>query len=107
VISWVIKHPALASIIGTWVFNNIVTVLVSSLPAPTQDSSAKYVYWFKVANTIIGNIARANSTALEKSPNWEAAVNAHIAKLAASSAAQSVPLSQATSSSDKSQEKKP
>lgn len=82
-IAWALRHPALAAMIGTWIFNNIISVLVSSLPAPTKDSGPGYVYWFKVSNTIIGNIARANSTALEKSPNWQAAVDAHIAKLAA------------------------
>jgi hypothetical protein len=94
-IAWILRHPAFASIIGTWVFNNIITVLVSSLPAPTKDSKPSYVYWFKVANTIIGNVARANSTALEKSPNWEAAVNAHIAKLAATGQIGSVNLNSA------------
>jgi hypothetical protein len=75
-------HPYLASAIATWAFNNIVTVLVSSLPAPTKDASPRYVYWFKVTNTIIGNIKRAQSTALEDSPNWQAAVQAHLDKLA-------------------------
>ena len=34
----------------------------------------RYQYWFKVANTIIGNINRAHATAVENSPNWQAAV---------------------------------
>lgn len=74
-ISWAMRHPYITGGVAVWIFNNIVTVLVSSLPAPTKDSSAKYVYWFKVANTIIGNLARAKSTALELSPNFQDALN--------------------------------
>lgn len=73
-------HPYTASIIATWIFNNIISALIGNLPAPTKDSSAKYVYWFKVLNTVIGNIKRAQSTALENSPNWQAAVEKHIAE---------------------------
>lgn len=75
---WIIQafqqHPYSATVVATWVFNNVITVLVSSLPAPTKDSSQTYVYWFKVANTIIGNINRAHASAVEKSPNWTDAV---------------------------------
>jgi len=74
-------HPYWASIITTWVFNNVITVMVSSLPAPTKDSKPAYVYWFKVLNTIIGNVKRAQSTALEQSPNWQDAIAAHVAKM--------------------------
>lgn len=80
-IQWIARHPYLSAAVATWVFNNIITVLVSSLPAPTQKSSARYVYWFKVANTIIGNVARAHSTAVELSPNWQDAVTKHLAIL--------------------------
>jgi hypothetical protein len=75
-------HPYLASAIATWLFNNIVSALVSNLPAPTKDSSVRYVYWFKVTNSIIGNVRRAQSTTIEESPNWQAAVDAHVEKLA-------------------------
>ena len=81
--NWILHHPAWAAVIATWIFNNVLTVLISSLPAPTATSTAKYVYWFKVANTIIGNVARASSTALERSPNWQAAVDAHVTKMIA------------------------
>lgn len=79
--NWIFRHPYISGAVATWIFNNIVTVLVSSLPAPTANSSGKYIYWFKASNSIIGNLARASSTALEKSPNWEAAVSAHIEKV--------------------------
>jgi hypothetical protein len=71
------NHPFLA----TWIFNNIATVLISSLPAPSKTSSVQYLYWFKVLNTITGNLKRAQSTALENSPNWQAAVDNHLEKL--------------------------
>ncbi len=74
-------HPYLVSVAGTWIFNNIITVMISSLAAPTKESSASYVYWFKVLNSITGNLKRAQSTALENSPNWQDAVNAHLQKL--------------------------
>lgn len=80
-IQFLISHPYIAAIVGTWVFNNIVTVMVSSLPAPTANSTPRYVYWFKVTNSITGNLKRAQSTAIEQSPNWEAAVNAHMQKI--------------------------
>lgn len=72
------QHPYGASIVSTWLFNNVISVMIGSLPAPTKDSSVKYVYWFKVANTIIGNVKRAQSTALENSPNWKDAVEKHL-----------------------------
>ena len=78
---WINHHPALIAIVLTWIFNNIITVMVSSLPAPTKDSSAKYVYWFKVLNQITGNLKRAQATAVENSPNWQAAVEAHLQSL--------------------------
>ena len=80
-VQFVHGHPYLVSVAGTWIFNNIITVMISSLAAPTKESSASYVYWFKVLNSITGNLKRAQSTALENSPNWQDAVNAHLQKL--------------------------
>lgn len=62
----------------------IASVMVGALDAPTAQSTAQYKYWFKVANQIVGNWKRANSTSLESSPNFEAAVNAAIQKIAES-----------------------
>lgn len=80
------QHPVMVSAVGTWLLNNVVSALISSLPAPTKDSSMQYVYWFKVLNTIIGNVKRAQSTALEQSPNWEDAIQKHLAKVNGGSA---------------------
>lgn len=77
--NWIVAFT-IATAIATWLFNNVVTALISNLPAPTKDSTAKYAYWFKVLNTVVGNIKRAQSTAIEQSPNWEAAVAKHIAE---------------------------
>lgn len=73
------QHPYSASVAATWLFNNIITAFIGSFPAPTKDSSVKYVFWFKFSNTVIGNLKRAQSTALENSPNWQAAIEKHIA----------------------------
>jgi hypothetical protein len=75
---WAIDHPAAAAAIAMWFFNNVITVMVSALPAPTKDNSQKYVFFFKVTNTLVGNVARAHSTAIELSPNWQAAIEKHI-----------------------------
>ena len=85
IMQWLTHHQVLFGVVATWIFNNIITVLVSNLPAPAKDSSVRYVYWFKVLNSIAGNVARARSTAIEQSPNWQPAVEAHIATIAASS----------------------
>ena len=73
-----LTHPYISTVDATWIFNNIVTAFISSLPSPTKDSSQKYIYVFKVLNTIMGNIARAKGTAVENSPNWTDAVQKHI-----------------------------
>ncbi len=78
-----IAHPYLFSAIATFLFNNVISAMVSNLPAPTKDASVKYVYWFKVANTVIGNLQRAKSTSIEQSPNFQAAVDARIEQLIA------------------------
>lgn len=80
-LKWIAAHPYLFTGVVTWVFTNVVTVLVSSLPAPTAQSKPGYVYWFKVANGIVGNLQRAKSTAIEQSPNFLPAVEAYLANL--------------------------
>ena len=62
-------------IIWTWIVNNVISVMITSMPSPTKNSSVGYVYCFKVLNTIVGNLARAKSTAVENSPNFQDAVD--------------------------------
>lgn len=50
-------------------------VFISSLPAPTAQSSPSYRYWFTVANRFAANWSRAKGTVVENSPNFEQAVN--------------------------------
>lgn len=70
------QHPFWATAVSTWVTNTGANAFVSSLPAPTKDSSASYVFWFKFLNRVItGNFARANGAAVESSPNFIDAVN--------------------------------
>jgi len=70
----------LLSSLGTWVFNNVVTVLVGELQAPTATSTEKYKYWFRVLNKFVGNKQRANSTSIENSPNFLPAVEKLLAQ---------------------------
>lgn len=52
----------------------------NSLPAPTAKDSKGYVIFFRFI-TGLGNIARAWNTKIETSPNWQAAVTAHVDKM--------------------------
>jgi hypothetical protein len=65
------QHPYILSVVSTWMFNNVLSAFVGAFPAPTKESGIRYVWWFKFSNTVIGNIMRAKSTAIEKSPNWK------------------------------------
>lgn len=69
----------------------LFSVLVGALEAPTAQSSSKYRYWFKVANTIVGNLKRANPPRVEDSPNFEAALNKAIQAIGEAKGAQKTP----------------
>lgn len=83
------QHPyTILGIVGpvvTWIFNNIVTNAVSSLPAPTKDATQRYIFWFKFLNKFVGNMQRADSTRLEDSPNFQdamrKAIDNHLASM--------------------------
>lgn len=86
---WIQQNPgqaiALAVSISTFVTGSaqyLASVLVGALEAPTAQSTPQYRYWFKVANTIVGNLKRANPPKIEDSPNFEAALNNAIQKIA-------------------------
>jgi len=61
-------------VLGTFIASTIWTAVISSLEAPTKDSGGLYVFFFKFLNSLAGNIKRAQSTAIEKSPNFLDAV---------------------------------
>ena len=79
-IQFIQQHPYLASSVATWFLNNIVSSMISSMPAPSKDSTPRYVYWFKVLNTVIGNIQRAHGSRIEDSPNFKDAVDKYLAQ---------------------------
>ncbi len=53
----------------------VISVMISSLSAPTATSSGFYIWFFKFSNTIMGGITRAFGAKVEASPNFQAAVN--------------------------------
>jgi hypothetical protein len=59
-------HQTLYWLIGYYV----LSAAISAMPAPTASSNPGYVWLFKFSNTLGANIARAYSTAVEKSPNF-------------------------------------
>jgi hypothetical protein len=61
--------------IVTWITNVGFTKIVSALPAPAATSSTRYIFWFKFLNNFMGNASRANNSAVESSPNFQAAVD--------------------------------
>lgn len=63
-------HPAIVALICYYV----VSAAIGAMPAPTKDSKPFYVWLFRFANTLGANLARAYSTMVEKSPNFDAAV---------------------------------
>jgi hypothetical protein len=64
-----------ATAAATWLANVGFSRIVSALPAPGSSSTPKYIFWFKFLNNLAGNASRANNTAVESSPNFQAAIN--------------------------------
>jgi hypothetical protein len=50
------------------------SAFISALPAPTAASSMLYQFAFKFLNVLAANIARAQNTKVEASPNFQDAV---------------------------------
>ena len=74
----IMSNPWVAFVVGGVSLTSVkyvADVFISSLPAPTAQSSESYRYWFTVANKFAANWSRAKSTAVENSPNFAAAVN--------------------------------
>lgn len=66
---------ALAGGVSLTTVKFIADTMISSLDAPTKDSSPKYRYWFKVLNRFAANWARAANSNVESSPNFQGAVD--------------------------------
>jgi len=69
------QHQILATALCTWAANSGFTIFATSLPAPTAQSSNSYQFWFKFLNRLAANLARANNTSVESSPNFQGALN--------------------------------
>jgi hypothetical protein len=67
-------------VLGTMVLAAVWNAYVGSLSAPTKDSSPYYVFLFKFSNALAFNFARAKSTSIENSPNFEDAVKRYVAQ---------------------------
>jgi len=74
------QHQIVVTAILTWAANSGFTIFATSLPAPTAQSSTSYQFWFKLLNNLAANLSRAKNTAVESSPNFQDAVNLHLAQ---------------------------
>ena len=63
-------HPTTSALVGYY----IVSAFVGALPAPRAQSTQIYLFAYKFANTLGGNLTRAFATKVEGSPNWQPAV---------------------------------
>lgn len=72
VVTFFTAHQVLVTLAAGYLWSSFI----SALPAPQAASSTIYVFFFKFLNVLAANIARAQSTAVENSPNFQAAVNA-------------------------------
>lgn len=52
-----------------------ISAFISGMPAPTATSGTAYKWAFSSLNIIAANLTRATSTKLEKSPNFQDALN--------------------------------
>lgn len=74
--SFIVAHSTISSLIAYY----IAISFTGSLPAPTARSTMFYQFVFKFVNTLAGNLARAYSSRVEGSPNFQDAVNTQNAK---------------------------
>lgn len=68
---FIAAHPTTDTLVAYYV----AISFVGSLPAPVASSSLFYVFCFRFANTLAGNLSRAYATKVEASPNFQAALN--------------------------------
>jgi hypothetical protein len=52
----------------------VISVMVTSMAAPTKDNGPFYVWFFKCSNTLVGGMTRALDSRVESSPNFPDAV---------------------------------
>jgi hypothetical protein len=71
IIDFLKAHQVLCTLIGGYVWSSFI----SALPSPQATSSQIYTFFFKFLNVLAANIARAQNSKVESSPNFQAAVN--------------------------------
>jgi hypothetical protein len=74
--SFIVAHETISTLVAYYV----AISFTGSLPAPTAKSTMFYQFFFKFVNTLAGNLARAYSSRVESSPNFQDAVNIQNAK---------------------------
>ena len=74
--NFLVEHSTISSLVAYY----IAISFVGSLPAPQAKSTMFYQFVFKFVNTLAGNLARAYSSRVETSPNFQDAVNVQNAK---------------------------
>jgi hypothetical protein len=75
-VSYIVTFVTAHQVLSTFVVTSVWSAFISALPAPQAASGMPYQFFFKFANYLAANISRANSTKVENSPNFQAAVNA-------------------------------
>jgi hypothetical protein len=71
IVTFVTNHQVLVTLIVGYVWSSFI----SALPSPQATSSSIYTFFFKFLNVLAANIARAQNSSVESSPNFQAAVN--------------------------------
>jgi hypothetical protein len=76
IFNFLVAHQVLCTLVAgyTW------SAFISALPSPQANSSMFYIFIFKFLNVLAANIARAQDSSVESSPNFAAAVNLQNAK---------------------------
>lgn len=85
------NHPTMLGLImltwtavswlASWLSNNKATKIISAIPMPTKNSSAREIWWFQFTNNLVGNEKRAAMPPLEASPNFKDAVQPYVEKV--------------------------
>jgi hypothetical protein len=71
ILAFVTAHQVLCTVIVGYVWSSFI----SALPSPQATSSPVYKFFFQFLNVLAANIARAQNSKVESSPNFQAAVN--------------------------------
>jgi hypothetical protein len=71
IIDFIKAHQVLVTVIVGYTWSSFI----SALPSPQATSSSTYTFFFKFLNVLAANIARAQNSNVENSPNFQAAVN--------------------------------